>query len=526
MDKVTAFEQYAINKPMTTATPDGITQFIQTPAGGHILDAGCGDGRFLEYCQQTMPDTLSWGSDISYVRLERCRQKNLPVLQADAERLPFPTHSFHTILFIQVIEHIWEPEPVIAELARLLQPGGRLILSTPNYPIKRLYDWVGYLRGNRESHRDDPTHFYPFSTNSIRKMCQRHFDSVEVHMTRIAGQSRLPGFAALHKIKAGEWLGTKQLSSALMKADNFPEQSIVLHIGYHKTGSTFLQKNIFPYLPANPVMMPNVRYLALSEPYKPDVFWQQLSNQYDLTGYNKTIISQETLSGRADGNPYWDTNRIAERLHQTFPQAKILLILREQYDYLLSLYAFRVLVRGLERRPLEAYLTKYGEWLKEKLQYHQLISQYQHLFGAENVSVLPHEQLVTQPEQFVQQILLFLGLQLEKKVSYQRMNPSTRNLALLQASRLINYPLSLFVESGLESGWLSEDKQSWIQNSYFGLKRKWINPVLRKFFAEHPKRLETPLLWQNSFLPIFSQSNQTTSKLTGLNLAQFGYTVA
>ena len=69
------------------------------------------------------------------------------------------------------------------------------------------------------------------------------------------------------------------------------------------------------------------------------------------------MATQEWLSGSAEGNPIWPWKRAAKKLKEAFPEAHVLIVLREQLDYILSIYAFRVLIRGLEHRDLNQYLN-------------------------------------------------------------------------------------------------------------------------------------------------------------------------
>jgi len=75
------------------------------------------------------------------------------LLLASAEELPFQSDSFGVIIIKHVVEHLPHPEKAIAELGRLLQPGGLLILSTPNLDSllkpRKGTAWIGY---------QDPTH--------------------------------------------------------------------------------------------------------------------------------------------------------------------------------------------------------------------------------------------------------------------------------------------------------------------------------------------------------------------------------
>lgn len=296
-----------------------------------------------------------------------------------------------------------------------------------------------------------------------------------------------------------------------------------IHIGYHKTGSTFLQKKIFPALPINQVLIPNVKYLAETVTYNPQHFLTTLGNQYDLHTHPQTIISQETLSGRGDGNPMWDKFLIAQRLHQTFPDARILIVIRNQFDYIMSLYTFRVVIRGLERQSLSDYLTEKFDRLSEKLQYHKLVACYQALFTKKRVLVLPYEQLVTGHQQFVQHILDFMQIDTTVQYNTQKVNKGTRNLRILQANRLINYPISATTDRLRQRKILSHRGYITFANKYFYLKRQVINPIFQKIWGNHANNLTFDTTWQAPFLPIFQQSNHKLAQLIDVDLPQYGY---
>lgn len=210
MEKTVIFDGYALARRMPSSVPDLFAPWVQVPAGGRILDVGCGDGRFLEFCTAVAPGGKPVGLEISWIRVKRIANRGFAALQSDSERLPFTDRSFYVVLLIEVIEHVWHPEMVVAEAARILQPEGRLVLTTPNYPIKRMYDWLQYLRGLRPSPADDPTHFSPFSAHRIRRLCLRHFATVKSQISRIAGEGRWPVLARLKKSPGiGDWIGHK-----------------------------------------------------------------------------------------------------------------------------------------------------------------------------------------------------------------------------------------------------------------------------------------------------------------------------
>lgn len=95
------------------------------PNGARVLDAGAGEGRFRSFFDHTryVGVDLAVGDEVwDYSGLDAV---------ADLERLPFPAESFDAALCTQVLEHVPEPGRVIAEIARVLRPGGRLFLSAP-----------------------------------------------------------------------------------------------------------------------------------------------------------------------------------------------------------------------------------------------------------------------------------------------------------------------------------------------------------------------------------------------------------
>jgi SAM-dependent methyltransferase len=100
-----------------------------------FLDAGCGDGRYLAALADELPARRA-GCDISERILETARETvrreggAAELVRANLEALPFPDEAFDLVLSVQVIEHVLDASRTIRELARVLRPGGRLILST------------------------------------------------------------------------------------------------------------------------------------------------------------------------------------------------------------------------------------------------------------------------------------------------------------------------------------------------------------------------------------------------------------
>lgn len=97
-----------------------------------FLDAGCGDGRYLAALADELPGRRA-GVDLSARILETARARvEADFRRASLEQLPFGDGEFDLLLCTQVIEHVPDPGRAVAELARVLRPGGTLVISTDN----------------------------------------------------------------------------------------------------------------------------------------------------------------------------------------------------------------------------------------------------------------------------------------------------------------------------------------------------------------------------------------------------------
>jgi ubiquinone/menaquinone biosynthesis C-methylase UbiE len=98
-----------------------------------ILDAGCGNGRYTRVILgHADPDALITSFDISHRMLHRARARlkseRVTYVSADLTRLPYPDAFFDAVVCGWVLEHLPDPRPGLAELARVLAPGGKLLL--------------------------------------------------------------------------------------------------------------------------------------------------------------------------------------------------------------------------------------------------------------------------------------------------------------------------------------------------------------------------------------------------------------
>jgi dolichol-phosphate mannosyltransferase len=101
---------------------------------GPVLDVGCGSSRIIG----ALPSG-SVAMDILLRKVRYARKFHRPVIQASGFSIPMRDESFSCVLCSQVIEHVPKESPILDELCRVLRPGGRLVLGTPDYSK---WQWV------------------------------------------------------------------------------------------------------------------------------------------------------------------------------------------------------------------------------------------------------------------------------------------------------------------------------------------------------------------------------------------------
>jgi ubiquinone/menaquinone biosynthesis C-methylase UbiE len=99
----------------------------------HLLDAGCGDGRYSKFMlRHADADAMITGFDYSRQMLQRARRRlktaRVSHVAADLTRLPYADQVFDAVVCGWVLEHLPDPRPGLRELSRVMQPGGKLLL--------------------------------------------------------------------------------------------------------------------------------------------------------------------------------------------------------------------------------------------------------------------------------------------------------------------------------------------------------------------------------------------------------------
>jgi SAM-dependent methyltransferase len=164
----------------------------QTPRQGRLLDLGSSDGETLNHIAELRPD-LQLGSADKFGQPEnyppRCEFHRLDFIQ---DPLPWPDHSLDAITCMHVIEHLENLDPLLAEIARLLKPGGRVYFETPHPKTVHLPSAAGKFTLN---FYDDPTHVRVVTMTELASQLAR----TSLRVTR-TGTSRNWVFAATHPL--------------------------------------------------------------------------------------------------------------------------------------------------------------------------------------------------------------------------------------------------------------------------------------------------------------------------------------
>lgn len=103
--------------------------FIGRHAQGKILEVGAANGVICEALAASHEITVC---DISPEMCRMAEQKGLRAVCCDAENLPFENQNFHTVIATEVLYYFDRPERFVKEAARVLKPGGKLLITLPS----------------------------------------------------------------------------------------------------------------------------------------------------------------------------------------------------------------------------------------------------------------------------------------------------------------------------------------------------------------------------------------------------------
>ncbi len=130
-----------------------------------VLDLGCRTGALTQHYAEGNEVV---GVDVDHTALAQATERlGIETVWADVEEgLPFPDESFDVVVAGELLEHLADPAAAVANVSRVLKPGGRFVGSVPN--AFRLKSRLRYLAGRHPE--TDATHLHLFTPTALRAL--------------------------------------------------------------------------------------------------------------------------------------------------------------------------------------------------------------------------------------------------------------------------------------------------------------------------------------------------------------------
>jgi 2-polyprenyl-3-methyl-5-hydroxy-6-metoxy-1,4-benzoquinol methylase len=144
-----------------------LARLIADRSPRHVLDFGCGTGSFLALLQAEFGIADVEGLEISAEARERARTAYGLEVAGSVHELR--RESYDVVLLLEVIEHVPDPNAFFAEVARLVRPGGTVLITTP-----AVDNFEGRYMARHCAHYTAPSHVSLFTTKAMRTLLERH----------------------------------------------------------------------------------------------------------------------------------------------------------------------------------------------------------------------------------------------------------------------------------------------------------------------------------------------------------------
>jgi len=199
------------------------------PKKGKILDVGCGNGKFLNYCK-------NYGLEV--YGIDPFIDKDIPELnikKIDLLKADFPDEFFDYITLNNVIEHVPEPEKIIRKCKKMLKHDGKIIF---NYPSTSSFHYKYF--GKNWVSMDTPRHLFLFSDKAMRLLLMR--DGLKI--IKLRNKSEPFSLIGSYLYKKGEENldKNKKLGNFLINLIVFPFSIILNFIGLGDSKEIIVKK--------------------------------------------------------------------------------------------------------------------------------------------------------------------------------------------------------------------------------------------------------------------------------------------
>ncbi len=305
----------------------------------------------------------------------------------------------------------------------------------------------------------------------------------------------------------------------------------ILHIGFHKTGTTFLQNHFF-YRKDQGFVCPwtvytgeAIKHFVLEHPKRFDPY--QVRKSFDAATKKISnaelvpIISHEDLCGYPVYSRYYGYET-ASRLKKTFPNSRVIIGIREQNSMIKSLYGQYVRQDG--EWGIDQFLGTGSEQpgfspicRLDHLEYNLLVEYYIDLFGKESVLAIPYELLKKDQHLFLDTIMQFSGVTNKFRKVYDPLNIG-RGSGTLEINRILNRYIK---RQPLWNGNYKLTPFSWkLKHKICDLIDK-ITP--NKLQDKHEKYLKNFI--QHRVVNYYTDANRKLQTYTPFDLNSFGYKI-
>ena len=143
------------------------------PEGARICDVGCERGELLNALKETGCRVV--GTQMSRPAAEYARRTfGIDVVLGELPDAPFAHDRFDAVLFLNVLEHLPDPDTYVRQAAQMLAPGGRVWVEVPNAG-----SFTAKLTRKNWLHHDPENHLWAFDVTTMTKLIERHGIEVE-----------------------------------------------------------------------------------------------------------------------------------------------------------------------------------------------------------------------------------------------------------------------------------------------------------------------------------------------------------